>query len=106
MKKISVLALALLLTTQSASAWYPPKPPVIPPAGGGVCHACVGGVTGFLGFVAFLALYDLWRRNNCVGDVLRLGGPGFSEPSNPYSNVMLTVNDRGLCRPKAIRVRG
>jgi hypothetical protein len=106
MKKLSVLALALLLTTQAASAIpYPPKPVPIP-TGGTSSAAGVAGVTGFLGFVGFLVLYDLWRRNNCAGDVLGLGGPGFTTPSNPYQNVMLTVNDRGLCRPKAIRVRG
>jgi len=106
-KKLLVLTTAIALVATSASAnIYPPKPIIIPSAGTSSA-AGAAAVTGFLGFVGFLVLYDLWRRNNCAGDVLRLGGPGFSEPSNPYSNVMLTVADRGYCRqPKAIRVRG
>jgi len=107
--RLLVVALALLLLPIHANAtWYPPppvKPPVFTP--GGTCTGCWAGPAGFIGFVGALVLYDIWRRNNCAGDVLGLGGPGFSSPSDPTQTTMLTVKDRGLCgRPKAIRVRG
>lgn len=42
--------------------------------------------------------YDLARRTNCQGDVLGLGGPGFSSPITPATgNVMTTAYMRGEC---------
>ena len=48
--------------------------------------------------------YDLARRTNCEGDVLGLGGPGFSEPM-PVGNVMTTAYMRGECPTVAPRRR-
>jgi hypothetical protein len=55
--------------------------PIIPcPVTGGTSSAAGAAATGgFIGFVAFLAAYDFVRRTTCIGDPLRLGGPGFSE---------------------------
>ena len=56
-----------------------------------------------IGFVAFVVpplgmFYDLSRRTNCEGDVLGLGGPGFSSPLTPATgNVMTTAYMRGEC---------
>jgi len=45
-----------------------------------------------------LVFYDLQRRTNCQGDVLGLGGPGFSSPITPATgNVMTTAYMRGQC---------
>jgi hypothetical protein len=43
---------------------------------------------GFLGFVGFLAVYDFIRRTTCIGDPLKLGGPGFSEPMPATGNIL------------------
>lgn len=44
--------------------------------------------------------YDLARRTDCRGDVLGLGGPGFSSPITPATgNVMTTAYMRGECTP-------
>lgn len=48
--------------------------------------------------------YDLGRRTNCQGDVLGLGGPGFTSAITPATgNVMTTAYMRGECgaAPKA-----
>jgi hypothetical protein len=53
---------------------------IIPcPVTGGSSSAGAAATGGFIGFVAFLAVYDFVRRTTCIGDPLRLGGPGFSE---------------------------
>ena len=66
---------------------YPPPPPtpVVTVAGSSSVGAAITG--GFLGFVAALNLYDIVRRTTCSGDFLRLGGPGFTEPT--VGNVMI-----------------
>lgn len=43
--------------------------------------------------------YDLTRRTNCQGDVLGLGGPGFTSAITPATgNVMTTAYARGVQR--------
>lgn len=50
--------------------------------------------------------YDLARRTNCQGDVLGLGGPGFSSPITPATgNVMTTAYMRGECNAEPRRVQ-
>ena len=41
-----------------------------------------------VGIAAFLGFYDIVRRTTCSGDVLNLGGPGFSQPIRPTDNVI------------------
>src|SRR5262245_51704067 len=107
----AVLLLLVVFSGSPAGAIYYPPPPPPPPIfnGGGTSGAAgASGVTGFIGFVAALVTYDLLRRTTCIGDPLRLGGPGFDSPVLPqHGNVMIPVHQRGLCGvPKAIRVRG
>lgn len=42
-----------------------------------------------IGIAAFLSAYDLTRRLTCIGDPLRLGGPGFTTKIKPTDNVMI-----------------
>ena len=44
----------------------------------------------------FAVFYDLSRRISCQGDILGMGGPGFSEPI-PVGNVMIPAQQRGAC---------
>ncbi len=50
--------------------------------------------------------YDLTRRTNCQGDVLGLGGPGFTSAITPATgNVMTTAYMRGECNaePRSLK---
>jgi hypothetical protein len=42
-----------------------------------------------IGIAAFLSAYDFTRRTTCIGDPLRLGGPGFTTAIKPTDNVMI-----------------
>jgi hypothetical protein len=89
---IMLLALMLLLPTVNAMAKhrphvvihkrsYPPPHPAHP-------------IALPIAVVPPLAVwYDFYRRTNCIGDPLGLGGPGFSEPM-PVGNVMIPACDR------------
>lgn len=49
-------------------------------------------------------VYDLARRTNCQGDVVGLGGPGFTSPITPATgNVMTTAYMRGECNAQPRR---
>jgi hypothetical protein len=48
--------------------------------------------------------YDLQRRTSCEGDVLGLGGPGFTEPM-PVGNVMIPAVNRSACAAAPRRVQ-
>jgi hypothetical protein len=62
---------------------------IIPcPVTGGTSSAGAAATGGFIGFVAFLAVYDFVRRTTCIGDPLRLGGPGFSEKMPPAGSIL------------------
>ena len=65
-------------------------PIIIPcPVTSGTSSAAGAAATGgFIGFVAFLAAYDFIRRTTCIGDPLRLGGPGFSEKMPPAGSIL------------------
>ena len=101
MKK-TVLALAVLAALCSVAdakkrthvTVVKPSPPVVAqPVGMTVAAIPVVGM-----------FYDLARRTNCQGDVLGVGGPGFSSPITPATgNVMTTAPMRGECgaAPKA-----
>jgi len=55
-------------------------------AAGGIGAA--GGAIGIIGVAGFFAIYDFLRRTTCIGDPLKLGGPGFGEPIRPGMNVL------------------
>jgi len=57
-----------------------------PAASGGIGTA--GGAIGGIGVAGFFAIYDFLRRTTCIGDPLKLGGPGFGEPIRPGMNVL------------------
>lgn len=66
-----------------------------------VAHPIVRPIVHPIAAVTFVVppiavFYDLQRRTSCEGDVLGLGGPGFSEPI-PVGNVMTTAYMRGEC---------
>lgn len=91
MKKLTaMLLISAALTTQTFATMPPPPPklPYIPPVQGS--HAAVAsGAFGLILVAAFLGGYDLVRRSFCIGDPLRLGGPGFGEPMPTTGNVMI-----------------
>lgn len=89
-KIIAVICLTALLATPASAVYWPPKPPPIPhsPQGYGLAGGAVG-VLSFEALVAALVGYDLVRRSFCIGDPLRLGGPGFSEPMPTQGNVLV-----------------
>jgi hypothetical protein len=58
------------------------------PVAGGTSSAGAAATGGFIGFVALLAAYDFVRRTTCIGDPLRLGGPGFSEKMPPVGSIL------------------
>ena len=82
--------LALLLWSSSmvpASALMLPVAPVAPASSSSAgLGAWVAG--GIIGVAAFLGIYDVTRRTTCSGDVLKLGGPGFTEQLG-VGNVMI-----------------
>jgi hypothetical protein len=90
LKKITILSLAMSLTAASvlpASAGPSPVVTPVTPAGSSTGFgAWVAG--GIIGVAAFLGIYDVTRRTTCSGDVLHLGGPGFTQPIG-VSNVMI-----------------
>ncbi len=80
---VSALAFtAAVPTTASAVIVHPAV------AAGTSAAAGAAATGGFIGFVAALDIYDLIRRTTCTGDLLDLGGPGFSEPLKVGMNVM------------------
>lgn len=84
--KSLLIVTALLMSTAAHATMAPPvvKPFPLPAssAAGGV-----GATAGLLGFIGALVLYDITRRWTCIGDPLRLGGPGFNEPMPAVGNV-------------------
>jgi hypothetical protein len=116
MKKILGLILIVLFVLPAGDALARKRPHVVihkQP----VCNypGCDGAGTrrrveaiGVLAFIAppLAVAYDLQRRTNCEGDVLGLGGPGFSSPITPATgNVMTTAYMRGECPNVAPRRR-
>jgi hypothetical protein len=90
--KFSLALLALLLlTSTSAEARHRPHVVVSKPYPYNPIVSVPVAVIPVFGM-----FYDLARRTNCQGDVLGLGGPGFSEPM-PVGNVMTTAYMRGEC---------
>jgi hypothetical protein len=96
MKKLLVVLLATSIAVP-AQAWYPapvvivpPPPPPPPPStyvAGHASPSLAWGAGSILGIAAFLSGYDIARRWFCIGDPLRLGGPGFSTPMPAHGNV-------------------
>jgi hypothetical protein len=87
MKKLICAAVAatffagVVLAPNQASAGATPVA-----AAGGIGAA--GGAIGIIGVAGFFAIYDFLRRTTCIGDPLKLGGPGFGEPIRPGMNVL------------------
>ena len=81
---ISALAFTAAVPTTASAVTV-----VHPVVAAGTSSAAGAAATGgFIGFVAALDIYDFIRRSTCSGDVLGLGGPGFSEPLKVGMNVM------------------
>jgi hypothetical protein len=89
MKKVMCAVVAsIFMFTAIAPNTASAKIVVVPFTAGTSSAAGVAATGGFLGFVAFLVTYDLVRRTTCIGDPLRLGGPGFSQPMPATGSIL------------------
>ncbi len=86
---VAALCAAALFTsiTRPVNAAFvlPPAPPAGAAAAGGSGAA---GAGIFIGIVALLDIYDFTRRTTCLGDPLKLGGPGFTSAIKPTDNTL------------------
>lgn len=89
MKKVvgGFIAVSLLVasTTLASAGTLPVAPAGVASTSSTGLGAWIAGTV--IGIAAFLDAYDFTRRTTCIGDPLRLGGPGFTEPLG-VGNVM------------------
>jgi hypothetical protein len=81
----AALLLAASITTTSAGTLSVAPPAAVQSSSSAGLGAWVAG--GIIAVAAFFDAYDFTRRTTCIGDPLRLGGPGFTEPLG-VGNVM------------------
>ena len=82
-----LLIAALLVVSVKQSEAGPALPPAPVVAGSGVSAGIwISGT--IIGIAAFLGIYDIARRTSCVGDFLKMGGPGFDRTITPIDTVL------------------
>jgi hypothetical protein len=80
-----VAALMVVSVKKSKAANIPPPPVVVISSSVGAGVWISGTI---IGVAALLGIYDITRRNSCVGDFLNLGGPGFDRTITPNDTVL------------------